>query len=263
MNPQKTARSLTDDALKLIAMAAMLVDHIGVAMMENVLAGPLIEAGSGELGNWALLADLPFRMVGRIAFPIFCYLLVQGFLHTRSAARYAARLAVFAAISEAPYDLMVFGRLTSEAQNVFFTLVIGLLMMIALRSLECGRLPARRRTAAMAVCVLAAMALAYALHTDYDAMGVALIAALYLSRGDRGRQCALSALAFLAAFGVYGAVTGHVFSGPVMELCSLPAFYLIGRGSGERRTRVNRYVFYFFYPAHLLALYGLELLLIR
>ena len=99
MNPQKTARSLTDDALKLIAMAAMLVDHIGVAMMENVLAGPLIEAGSGELGNWALLADLPFRMVGRIAFPIYCYLLVQGFLHTRSAARYAARLAVFAAIS--------------------------------------------------------------------------------------------------------------------------------------------------------------------
>lgn len=263
MDAQRTARSFSDDALRLIATSSMLLDHVGVALMENALATLLFEAGSEELGNFVLLADLPLRMAGRVAFPIFCYLLVQGFLHTRSAARYAARLAVFAALSEAPFDLMVFGGLSAEAQNVFFTLTIGLVMMGALRAIERGSLRARLRPWAMAGCVMAAMALAYLLRTDYDAMGIALIAALYLGRGDRRRQCALSALAFLGAFSVYGLCTRHIFSGPVLELCSLPAFFLIRRGDGTRRERAHRYAFYVFYPAHLLALYALERLLIR
>lgn len=261
MDAQRTARSFSDDALRLIAMASMLLDHVGVALMENALAVPLIEAGSEELGNLVLLADLPLRMAGRVAFPIFCYLLVQGFLHTRSAARYAARLVVFAALSEAPFDLMVFGGPSAEAQNVYFTLTVGLAMMGVLRAIERGNLNARLRPWAMAGCVLAAMALSHLLRADYDAMGIALIAALYLGRGDRRRQCALSALAFLGAFFVYGLCTGQIFSGPVLELCSLPAFYLIMRGDGTRRGRAHRYAPYVFYPAHLLALYALALLI--
>ena len=261
MDVQRTTRPFSDDALRRIAMASMLLDHVGVALMENALAVPLIGAGSEELGNLVLLADLPLRMAGRVAFPIFCYLLVQGFLHTRSAARYAARLAVFAALSEAPFDLMVFGGPSLAAQNVYFTLAIGLVMMGALRALERGNLNARLRPWAMAGCALAAMALSYLLRADYDAMGIALIAALYLGRGDRRRQCALSALAFLGAFCVYGVFTGQIFSGPVLELCSLPAFYLIARGDGTRRGRAHRYAPYVFYPAHLLALYALALLI--
>ena len=73
------------------------------------------------------------RRVGRLAFPIYCYLLVQGFLHTRSVPRYALRLFGFALLSELPFDLLLFGGITPDYQNVFWTLLIGLLTLTGLR----------------------------------------------------------------------------------------------------------------------------------
>ena len=76
------------------------------------------------------------RMIGRVAFPIFCFLLIQGFLHTHDVKKYAARLFAFALISELPFDLAFKGKIDFSYQNVFFTLFIGLMTMIAFRWIE-------------------------------------------------------------------------------------------------------------------------------
>lgn len=259
MDALKHSRRLSADALKWTALLTMLVDHIGVALLENTYALPALAAGNGNLAYSILLIDLILRLIGRVAFPIFCYLLVQGFLYTRSVPRYAVRLAVFAAISELPFDWMVFGAPSFEAQNVYFTLLIGLLTLTALRAIE--RRPIRLKRIGMGAVVLCAMALALALRADYDVMGVALIAALYLTRADRLRQCRISAAVFLAVMILRALALGNGMTGALLELGCLPAFALILRCDGTRRTRVGKYAFYAFYPAHMLALYGLSRLL--
>ena len=86
------------------------------------------------MGGWWILYCL-LRMIGRVAFPIFCFLLLEGFLHTRDWRRYALRLGVFAVVSEIPFDLMgAHVPMSWDVQNVFFTLFLGLLMMKALET---------------------------------------------------------------------------------------------------------------------------------
>ncbi len=83
---------------------------------------------------------MAFRYIGRISFPIFCFLLIEGFFHTRNIFKYMARLGAFALISEIPYDLAFKGKvLEFTHQNVFFTLFLGVLMMYVLEKAENGR----------------------------------------------------------------------------------------------------------------------------
>ena len=92
-------RGISGSTLKIIAIITMLIDHIGA-----VVIAPVMIQRSGNLymeddlyGIYSLL-----RTIGRIAFPIFCFLLVEGFVHTRNVKRYAIRLGLFAIISEIP-----------------------------------------------------------------------------------------------------------------------------------------------------------------
>ena len=108
-------KGISGSTLKIIAMITMLIDHIGAAVcMRMMLAegfGDLNGAAEETIKAWVTVhADLystyyMFRMIGRIAFPIFCFLLVEGFKHTKDAKKYAIRLFAFALISEIPFDL--------------------------------------------------------------------------------------------------------------------------------------------------------------
>ena len=115
---------LDSDALKLIAMVTMLIDHIGAAILL-----PAHFTGINISNTWVDVYDLS-RKIGRTAFPIFVFLLVEGFFHTHSRKKYFGRLLLFALLSEIPFDLAFYGVLFYESsQNVFLTLAIFILLI--------------------------------------------------------------------------------------------------------------------------------------
>ena len=138
--------------LKWIAITTMLIDHVGAVLFPY---------------------EMMFRIIGRIAFPIFCFLIVEGFFHTRDARRYMMRLGLFALLSEVPYDLAFRGQLLDMSrQNVFFTLFLGVLLMYLLE-----KSPNIFIKAAEIVLILYA---AEVLRTDYSDRGVLLIFIYYV-----------------------------------------------------------------------------------
>ena len=98
-------------ALRLLALVTMLIDHAGLALFPRVSA---------------------FRCIGRLSFPLYCFLLAQGCRHTRDLRAYARRLLLAACLSEIPFDLLIFGRTACGVeQNVLFSLLLGLLAIYA------------------------------------------------------------------------------------------------------------------------------------
>jgi len=243
---------LTGSHLKWIAIITMLIDHTAVVLLErgllskasdSVLAGNSFNYLVEDYVFWNIL-NLVLRLIGRLAFPIFCFLLVEGFLHTKNKKNYALRLGLFALISEVPFDLAVADTyLNLHYQNVFFTLLIGLLVLWGLQHFE-ETLPVRL-TLFRYLIAIAGMAVAMLLKTDYDAFGVLLIVLLYEFRYSRKRQC------------IGGAILTF-FEGIVSPL----AFLFVSSYNGERGKQLPKYFFYAFYPAHLLLLYLIRFVLL-
>ena len=172
--------SLSGTALKRIACLSMLLDHIGASLLEN----GLFKQGAFWPGDVQL--DGVLRLAGRLAFPIYCFLLVEGFLHTHDFKKYALRMLGFALISEWPFDWAFFSGVYWGHQNVYFTLLLGLLAMKALDTYQTTEgMPALKGIFGAAACFLAAALL----HCDYDVLGLALILALYMTRKDKRAQC--------------------------------------------------------------------------
>lgn len=238
---------LTGNALKFIAIFTMLIDHIGAALIEyGILCSydidrmmMILETEEGM--RWYLF-DLVLRMIGRIAFPIFCFLLVEGFLHTRDERKYARNLLLFAFISEIPFDTAFFGSpFYLGAQNVYFTLFIGVVMMCFLRKYE-GRQGMQTAVAA------AACAAAFLLKSDYSYFGILIIAALYLLRNRRSKRfITTGVLAALESLPLFGTAA--------LSLIPIACY------NGERGKLRIKYFFYLFYPVHITLLIGLRYLL--
>ena len=96
-------RVLSGSVLKLIAIILMLIDHVGVMILYNCPATTATLFSFGGIDySWYRI----FRDIGRAAFPIFCFLLVEGFLHTHDRKKYGLNLFVFACISEIPWNFM-------------------------------------------------------------------------------------------------------------------------------------------------------------
>lgn len=109
-------RMLSGAQLKYIAFASMLIDHINKALIYPKLDG-----------GWLLSLSDAFDILGRIAFPLFAFLLVEGFFHTHSRKKYLGTLLLFGVISEIPFDLFSTGVLVNwRWQNVMFSLAMML-----------------------------------------------------------------------------------------------------------------------------------------
>ncbi len=161
-NTARFYQIFSSSALKIIAVITMFIDHFGYG---------LVYWSDERVSYYQLCRD-----IGRIAFPIYCFLLVEGFYYTKSRIRYACNLLIFGILSELPFNWFIGNQLwVPDYQNVFFTLLLGLLAIWAMEKLW-GKWPL------MCLPLAAAMGAAYLLHTDYDYKGVLLIAVLYLLR---------------------------------------------------------------------------------
>lgn len=134
-------RGISGSTLKLVAIITMLIDHTAAVLVEGLMMknGFDYNLDLQSLVSWfgnktnllAYSMNEIMRLIGRLAFPIFCFLLVEGFTHTRSAWKYFLRLVIFAAISEIPFNLAItHSAFDVEYQSVYFTLAIGLLTII-------------------------------------------------------------------------------------------------------------------------------------
>lgn len=224
--------------LKWIAIAVMFLDHIGACILEvfvlNYYGSSPLAGRAANLYFWYEL-DFVLRSIGRLAFPIFCFLLAEGAAHTHNRGKYLLRLALFAVISEIPFDLALHNQIFYwGSQNVFFTLLLGLLVIVVF---QCY--PAETWKGLLALAALGV--LAELCGTDYGAAGVAVIVVMYLLR-NRPLMMSLVSLAVLALLNL-------------QELCSIPSFLAIALYNG-RRGRQPKYFFYVFYPVHLLLLWA-------
>lgn len=230
---------LSGTALKFVACVTMLLDHIGASCIEaRYGTAANCPAGLTEF-------DLVLRLIGRLAFPIFCFLLVEGFLHTHDVKKYIRRLLLFGVVSETPFDMAFFRTPFHWGhQNVYWTLALGVIAMAAMQHFqdENGDLTWKSGFAAV-VCALAAELA----QTDYGAIGVALIVALYLTRNSRTQQSILGAGMML------------------FELTAPLAFVLTWFYNGQRGRcpQWAKWAFYLFYPVHLVVLGVITNVLLR
>ena len=229
---------LSGTALKMIAVITMLIDHIGAVIVQRT---QMFEQFASPEWLWLNQSYEMLRDVGRLAFPIFCFLLVEGFLHTRNEKKYLIRMVLFALISEIPFNLALTGNLMDRRfQNVYWELSLGLVVLMLMRWAEKGRLPALLSFIYKVSVTVAAMLLAELLCFDYGLYGILSIAILYLFRSNRLSQALAGGVSFS------------------WELPAPVAFLAVACYNGKR-GRGLKYPFYIFYPAHLLILYGIAI----
>lgn len=219
-------QGITQEGLKIIACGAMLADHIGAV----------------------LAPEVGLRIVGRLAFPIYCFLLAEGAARTRNPKKYGLRLALGAVLSEIPFDLLFFGELTWHHQNVMVTLLLGFLMLMVIK--HAG--PAMRKLLAAAVFAGAAELLG----ADYGGLGVLMIALFAVTR-ERKDRTALRTVGltvicwFLGGCGIrLGALQVPA------QMFAVCAMIPIACYSGAKATmnKAVQWGFYLFYPLHLMIL---------
>ena len=241
---------ISGSTVKLIAMVCMFLDHLAAIMIEQPLyQNALISANSqSELDhflashNTLVMAGSFLRSVGRIAFPLFAFLLVEGFLHTRSKLKYCRNLFIMALLAEIPFDLAFSNSAWNFTnQNTLFTLTLGLLTIWALSQMEQACHSSWLTLFYTLLVTAAGCGAAYLLHTDYTLYGILAIVLFYLFRTQR------TTAAILAC----GALS---MLGPEQWFCFL-ALIPILKYNGSRGLRL-KYTFYLFYPLHLLVLYG-------
>ena len=234
---------LTTFSLKVIAVLSMLIDHIGLFFLRDY-----------EEIYWIC------RAIGRLSFPLFCFILVEGYFHTKNRMEYAIRLGVFAFISEIPYNLM-YGRLIYlEKQNVMFTLFIGFMVIWALDliigyavkypKIILDKIGMNLMNIILeTVVIVLGLAMAGFLETTYSYPGVMLIIAFFVLRKNWLGQVAVNGIFNIAMFDLNVQWVG-VFSLLPMALYN-----------GKPGCRKGKYFFYWFYPVHLVVLITIRIIL--
>ena len=260
---QKT-HTFSDDMLKLVAVFTMLLDHAASGILEYYLQYVPLNNDVWEL-LYRINSDL--RVIGRIAFPLFCFLMIHGFIHTHSRLKYAGNLLLFALLSELPFDFLFYDGIDFAHQNVFWTLLIGLLMIWALEAVNQTNIKMILKCAASLPVIAAGIKMSMVLNTDYAWTGVLLILGLYLFRKKKGLQCTIPFVVFFIARVFRNVELGYYSFGiqVIRETFKLYwsiviSAFMILRCNEKRYIRKSKYFFYAFYPVHIAILYLIRVL---
>lgn len=220
---------LSGSMLKLMAILFMLIDHTALVLHADLafLGMSLFSIGETEITIYYVL-----RKLGRLAFPIFCFLVTEGFSHTRNLKKYILSLLLFAVLSEIPFNIMMSEKPFYPArQNIYFTLFLGILLIYFYQH--------KASEIVKAVFMLVIVALTIVLRADYGLKGALLILLMYALRNHAAAQAVLS----------YPLLSGGY--------AAWAAFIPINMYNGQRgfiKSGVLKYSFYVFYPLHIIIL---------
>lgn len=210
-------------SLKIFALTSMIIDHYGAIFHPTI--------------------DI-YRIIGRLAFPIYCFLLVEGYRHTKNIKLYGKRLLIFALISEVPFDLAFYGGLDFSHQNIFFTLFIGLVVMYLLDNRDKYKLN-------KLLILSMGLFISTLLSVDYSFIGILYILAFYFTKDmnnlERLYKVALKIL-------IVNLLTSYVQQ---YALLALPILYFYNGQLGPKNKSLQM-MFYIAYPLHLLVFYFLS-----
>lgn len=218
---------LSGAQLKMIAILSMLIDHINKALIY-----PNLASNNGALTRVSNLFDI----IGRIAFPLFCFMLVEGFFKTRSRKKYLLHLLIFGVISEVPFDMFTTASFFNmNWNNVMFTLALVLVTIWIIDSLKekMEKKPKVLWYIVSLIIVLIMCIVAMSLSLDYEHHAILIGYFFYLFHDMR-----LLAILFCYA---------SIYTTPWAIL----GFGLTLTYNGERGKQ-NKMIHYWFYPVHLL-----------
>lgn len=241
---------MTTFVLKIIACVCMLIDHLTCILMPNgtTIDYINISAATQTQINNAVIYTVG-RGIGRLAFPIFCFLLVEGFKHTSNLKKYMLRIAIFAFISEFPFDLAFFGFGDAKFlthQNVMFTLFIGLLAVSIIDRMQKVYFnDYLKYNIFSCAAIIGGCVAAMLLNTDYSVYGVVLPVIFYVFRNKK------LWITLVMAVCIYLFLISDGSS--IINFAELLALPLIFSYNGKKGPSL-KYGFYAFYPVHLLLL---------
>ena len=230
MDNGKKYQILDGTTLKLIAMISMVFDHAGDMFFPDVM--------------WP-------RMIGRLAMPIFSFFIAEGFSHTRDKKKYLCRLGIFALISEIPFDLAFEGRVGLGHQNIMLSFFLAVVALMLYDWIQGGTKSEVNhasigKTILGVIAVAAIAALSLLLRADYTIFAVIAVFLFYVLRQKHPLVRTGVGVAFLALTRTVGyyCTTGLSF---------IPlAMYNGKKGKGLK------WLFYGFYPGHLLLLAAIK-----
>ena len=225
-------RVLDGTTLKIIAMVSMVFDHVGDMFFPEVL--------------WP-------RMVGRLAMPLFAFCITEGYIHTRDKKKYLLRMGIFALVSEVPFDLAFEGKVSLDHQNImltFFMSILALMLFDLIRGKkkeDTGRYSIGK-TVLGSLVPLGMAVVAILVKADYTIFAVISVFLFYLFKDTRHFVRTGVGVAFLALSRTVGY---HCTTG----LSIIPLLLYNGK-----KGKGLKWLFYAFYPGHLLLLYLIKLI---
>ena len=227
---------LSSNKLKIIAIFSMLIDHIGYFFFSN--------------GNQIIY--LTFRSIGRIAMPIFVFMIVEGYIHTKNLKKYIARLLIIAIVTQ---GIIIYGHI-----NIVFSFV---LILILLRIMEKELFKNKYIDTIARLCILTIISSIYLLiDIDYSYFAPILAMFFYITNKIKDKDNKL------LIYFLYIVIIPVISTLAIKQLIGLTTIIsaillILYNGKLEKKSKILQYSFYMFFPIHYLILYLIKIFLIN
>ena len=235
---KKNKIELNRTQIKYIAIAAMLLDHLAAFLL------------SPEKYPGLIVLYIIMRTIGRVAAPVMFYFLVEGFMHTSSKRNYCLRLLSFAILSQIPYSLLRYGNVASGDLNVMFTLLFSFLMLMVVE----------KTTNQIIKGMVVFLFMLISVFSDWGLIGPLMAWLFYVNRSDRKKQ--VRDYLLIIGIQLLSTVLFIICNTQIWYegVCQIGTFLVIPllhiyNGERGRRIAVNKWLFYVFYPLHLILIW--------